>query len=107
VESFHAHEETEFFDIEQFRRRKDFWEKITTYQHYWNFGRPNSYKADRTPWEILREAEPRAPASLLLLPPVDLEKLFKNQVDHHLPDHPEPTAAMGWTRYIVIHPGCW
>ena len=92
VESFHAHEETEFFDIESFRHRRDFWEKVTTYQHYWNLGRPNSYKGDRTPLDILTEAAPQIPSQVLLLPPADLDNLLAADlptgqagVGHHVP----------------------
>jgi transposase len=85
VESFHAHEETEFFDIESFIRPQDFWQKITTYQHYWNLGRPNSYKNDQTPLEILTDADPNIPAQVLLLPPADLDTLIEHQGGHHLP----------------------
>jgi transposase len=75
VESFHAHEETEFFDLETFASPRDFWDRITTYQHYWNLGRPNSYKGNRTPLQILQEANPRLPPEVLLLAPVHLDTL--------------------------------
>jgi hypothetical protein len=85
VESFHAHEETEFFDLESFTSPRDFWEKITTYQHYWNLGRPNSYKADRTPLHILQQANPRLPPEILLLAPANLDTLAPSQLGHDLP----------------------
>ena len=85
VESFHAHEEPEFFDIESFRHQRDFWEKITTYQNYWNLGRPNSYKGDRTPLDILRESSPKIPPEALLLEPADLDNLLAAEVGHHVP----------------------
>jgi len=71
VGSFHAHEETEFFDIETFHSRRDFWEKTATYHHYRNLARPDSYKKNHTPLEILSEGAPRIPPSVLLLPPTD------------------------------------
>ena len=83
VESFHAHEETEFFDVESFASPDDFWNKITTYQHYWNLARPNSYKADRTPLEILQQSNPSLPPQALLLPPANLDILL--QVGHDVP----------------------
>lgn len=86
VESFHAHEEPEFFDIETFQDCQDFWRKITTYQHYWNLGRFNSYKGDRTPLQILQEANPKLPPEILLLSPVDLDTLIQTRgVGHHVP----------------------
>lgn len=85
VESFHSHEEPEFFDIESFASKEDFWQKITTYQTYWNLGRPNSYKQNKTPLEILREADPKIDPRVLLLPPIDLDTLFDQQVGHDVP----------------------
>ena len=76
VESFHAHEETEFFDIESFTGRQDFWDKVTTYQHYWNLARPNSYKNNQTPLDILKANDPTLSPSVLLLPPADLDTLI-------------------------------
>ncbi len=70
--------------IERFRTPKDFWAKITTYQNYWNLARPNSYKGDRTPLEILRKAAPRLPPGILLLPPVNLDTLAEAQVGHNV-----------------------
>src|SRR5262249_23769384 len=90
VESFHAHEEPEFFDIETFTDVHDFWKKITTYQHYWNLGRFNSYKGDRTHLQILQQAAPHLPPEILLLAPVDLDTLVKVQgVGNHVPVLPE------------------
>ena len=65
VEAVHRLIEEEFFDLEGFSGRADFLRKVTLYQHYFNFARPNSYKADRTPWEVvsqdLPDARPAAP----------------------------------------------
>jgi transposase len=85
VESFHSHEEPEFFDIEHFNGVTDFWSKITTYQHYWNLGRPNSYKGDRTPLQILQEAAPHLPPEILLLAPLNLDTFIESQVGHDVP----------------------
>lgn len=88
VESSHRFIEDEFFDLELFRNRTDFFEKIRTYQLWWNFARPNYSKGKRTPAQIL-EAEGVNPA-VLLLPPADLDQLFKNtrlptEVGQYLP----------------------
>ena len=85
VESFHSHEEPEFFDIETFDSPHDFWAKITTYQHYWNLARPNSYKAGRSPLDILHADAPQLDPRILLLPPLDLATLLPSQVGHHVP----------------------
>lgn len=89
VESFHAHEETEFFDIESFHSRADFFAKVQTYQHYWNLARPNSYKAFQTPLDILKASNPNLSPQLLLLPPLDLDTLpFTPGVGHDVPVPP-------------------
>jgi transposase len=87
VESFHAHEETEFFDVESFQSPQDFWEKIITYQHYWNMGRENSYKGNKTPLEIMRESDPELDPRIFLLPPVNLDNLMGLRIEggHHVP----------------------
>ena len=36
--------EREFYDLEEFSSKEEFLEKVTTYQDYFNFARPNSYK---------------------------------------------------------------
>ncbi|HNY26234.1 MAG TPA: hypothetical protein PKH31_02525 [Candidatus Sumerlaeota bacterium] len=76
VESSHRFIEDEFFDLELFRNRGDFFEKIRTYQLWWNFARPNYSKGKSPPAQIL-EAEGVNPA-VLLLPPADLDQLSKN-----------------------------
>ena len=86
VESFHAHEETEFFDIESFRHPRDFWEKVTSYQNYWNLGRTNFYKYSQTPLQILTAADPQLDPKILLLPPLNLDSLPPIKGGQHLPD---------------------
>ncbi|HOL48825.1 MAG TPA: hypothetical protein PK189_11680 [bacterium] len=36
--------EREFFDLDEFSSKADFWFKINTYQFYFNYFRKNSYK---------------------------------------------------------------
>jgi len=88
VESSHRFIEDEFFDLESFRSRTDFFRKIATYQSWWNFARPNFSKGTRTPAQILEQTDldPR----VLLLPPADLDQLFRHrylpyQKGSHLP----------------------
>ena len=94
VETFHALEETEYFDIEHWSSRREFWEKTNTYQNYFNVARPNSYKKWKSPLDILvQEKFPNA-LSVLLLPPVDLATLNIPQGGHHVPVHPETGTSM-------------
>jgi transposase len=110
VESFHAHEENEFFDLESFRHAQDFWEKITTYQHYWNLARPNAYQGDKTPAERLAEASAVLSPRILLLPPLNLDNLpstspaVRAGVGHDVPAMPAcrrvSSIASGDTRRL-------
>ena len=74
VESFDSFIESEFLGLETFQSRRDFFAKVTTYQRWWNFGRPNYSKGQRTPAKFLA-AEGFNP-SALLLDPLDLDAHF-------------------------------
>jgi transposase len=58
--------------------RRDFFEKITTYQNWWNFARKNYSKDKRTPAEILEE-EGINPL-ILMRNPEDLDALLRKGV---------------------------
>ena len=96
VESFHNLIEVELFDIERFRSEGAFWQNVSTYQNYFNLVRKNSYKAWRSPRDILRRAAPRKDPRIFLLPPVDLDTLIRpghsppasDQVGQHVPVYP-------------------
>ena len=89
VESVHATIETEFFDIEGFRNRTDFFAKITTYQHYYNLARKNRSRGGKSPLELLTEKAPGLDPLLLTLPPVDLGSLLSLQGGYHVPISPD------------------
>ena len=79
VESSHALIEREFYDLEEFSSKEDFLEKVTTYQNYFNFARPNSYKGNKTPWDIVKEDRPGISPEVLLFPPVFLDDYFREK----------------------------
>ena len=79
VETLHNLIEFEFYEIENFIDRKDFMQKVLTYQTFFNFQRPNSYKENRTPWQLAKEKHPELPEEALLLPPVDLDVLLNKK----------------------------
>lgn len=98
VESSHASIEQEFFDLEPFTSRQDFFQKVSIYQHWWNFARPNYSKGAKTPAQLL-EDEGLDP-SILLLPPLDLDAWFRktNYFPHvvsHLPVDAEVFKSLG------------
>jgi transposase len=80
VESSHRSIEDEFYDLETFRSRRDFFEKAATYQLWWNFARPNYSKGRRTPAQILEEEgiDPR----VLILTPADLDLHMRRSEIH-------------------------
>jgi len=80
VETVHNLIELEFYEIETFKDRKDFMQKVLTYQIFFNFQRPNSYKENKTPWQLAKEKRPDLPEEVLLLPPVDLDALLNKKV---------------------------
>lgn len=77
VETIHNLVEAEFFEIEQFESREDFFEKATSYQLFFNLKRPNSYKEHKTPLQLALEKKPDLNQQLLLVPPVDIDKLLR------------------------------
>jgi transposase len=77
VETIHNLMEVEFYEIEQFKDRADFLEKATAYQLFFNLHRPNSYKEHKSPLQLVTEKKPDLDQRLLLIPPVDLDKLLR------------------------------
>jgi hypothetical protein len=71
--------ENEFFVIENFNDRKDFFKKAATYQLFFNVARPNSSKGNRTPWDILVEDLHNPHPNIPLLTPIDLDLLLANK----------------------------
>ena len=76
VETIHNLMEMEFYEIEQFKNRQDFFNKATAYQLFFNLHRPNSYKENKTPWQLALEKKPDLNKAFLTVPPIDLDKLL-------------------------------
>jgi len=88
VETFHRLVEDEFFLIEPFASIDNFKMKISSYLLYFNLVRKNSYKGWKSPWEIIRERNKDIKKSIVMLPPIFLEEIFKPRlagVGHHVP----------------------
>ena len=81
VETIHNLMEMEFYEIEQFQNRQDFFAKATAYQLFFNLHRPNSYKEHKTPWQLAQEKKPDLDKRLMLVPPVDLDKLLRWKIE--------------------------
>jgi len=80
VETVHNLIETEFYEIERFSDRREFLEKAHTYQLFFNLERPNTYKEDKSPWQLAKEKRPDLSKEALMLPPVDLDALLDKKL---------------------------
>ena len=76
VETIHNLMELEFYEIEHFTNRQDFFAKASCYQLFFNLHRSNSYKEHKNPWQLAYEKNPNLDKRLLMIPPVDLDKLL-------------------------------
>jgi len=68
--------ETEFYEIENFTSKINFMQKAHTYQLFFNLERPNTYKENKSPWQLAQEKRPDITKEALMLPPVDLDALL-------------------------------
>ena len=80
VETVHNLIEVEFYEIERFADRDDFMCKAHTYQLFFNLERPNTYKENKSPWQLAKEKRPDLPKEALMLPPVDLDALLDKRL---------------------------
>ena len=98
VETVHRLVEDEFFDLESFTNRSDFFAKATTYSLYFNLARPNSHKQNLTPWQIVQQLAPQSPLDLCLLPPINLDYFLNSKGGYDLPFHPyyQPKKIAWW-----------
>lgn len=92
VETVHNLIELEFYDIERFKDRRDFFLKASTYQRWFNSVRKNSHKWDKSPLDILREAVPKAAEAVVTLPVLDLDELVRRKI-RHLVESPSPPGG--------------
>ena len=80
VETVHNLIETDFYEIEEFADRTDFMQKACTYQLFFNLQRPNTYKENKSPWQLAKEKRPDISKEALMLPPVDLDALLNKKL---------------------------
>ncbi len=84
VETLHERIEAEFLDLERFASRKQFFEKASMWQLWWNTTRKNGYKHHRAPDHILLETKPQRDPAVWLLPALDLDDLLAKRIAHAL-----------------------
>jgi transposase len=75
VETVHRTIEDEFYDLENFESIKDFHQRVASYQAWYNLVRVNSNKDYKSPWQIVRENNPKMDIELARLPPLMLDWL--------------------------------
>jgi len=75
VETVHRTIEEEFFNLETFTSLRDFHQRVASYQAWYNLVRTNMNKQHKTPWQIVRESDPKLSMPLVRLPPVMLDWL--------------------------------
>lgn len=80
VETVHNLIEVEFYEIETFADRQDFFNKLFSYLLFFNLERPNTYKENKTPWQLAIEKVPNLDKRLLMIPPVDLDAMLENNL---------------------------
>ena len=81
VETVHNLVEIDFYELETFASRRDFMNKAYSYQLFFNFQRPNTYKENKTPWQLAREKVPNLSVEVGKIPPVDLCALSNKKID--------------------------
>jgi len=88
IERFNGLIEEEFYMCEPFEDREDFLAKAYAYQLFFNYGRKNRWRDNKTPLELLREKMPEADEQVLNLPPIRLETLLASgpTPGYHVPD---------------------
>jgi len=79
VETFHDIIEREFFEVEEFKDRKDFMDKVYTYQLFFNLKRRNMYKENKTPIEIANQKRPTLTKDVAMIPTFDLDYLAEQR----------------------------
>jgi transposase len=93
VETVHNLVEIEFYEIEKFRHAADFLDKAYSYQLFFNLKRPNSYKENKTPWQLATEKNPNLSPYVPKIPPVLLDDLYDQELESTLKGgHDVPTA---------------
>ena len=75
VETVHRTIEEEFFNLENFTSVRDFHQRVASYQAWYNLVRTNMNKEYKTPWQIVRQTNPKIPLQLVRLPPVMVDWL--------------------------------
>jgi hypothetical protein len=55
-------------------------EKAYAYQLFFNLKRPNTYKENKSPWQLAKEKNPNITQEALMLPAIDLDALLNKKL---------------------------
>ena len=99
VETVHNLIELEFFDIESFSDRRDFFRKANTYQAWFNCLRKNGHKQNRCPREILQQADRSIDREIGMFPVLDLDLLSEQRLLSILKHDPRGYLLPRQTRF--------
>ncbi len=102
VETVHDIIEREFFEIETFSDNDDFFNKIFSYQLFFNLIRPNTYKEDKSPWQLAQEKIPDIRKEVLMIPPVDLRWLLRKKMDFQSIGVYDVSSSPLFNRYLTF-----
>jgi hypothetical protein len=69
----HGTIELEFYDLENFEGVRNFHQRVSSYQAWYNIVRENSNKGFKSPWQIIKEIRPDIDIELVRLPPIMLD----------------------------------
>ncbi len=103
VESFHSTIEREFFDLESFKSKEDFFNKATVFQSFYNFVRPNFSKKGKTPLQIFIEDYPGISTEILHFPVYDLDAVFRQKMEIPGGQYVQKLPEIGWMHSLCIH----
>ena len=97
VETFHRLVEDEFYSIEPVTSLDILKQKMMTFLIDFNYLRKNSYKDNKTPYELAKDENPKFSVSVFNLPPVLCEDIQYLYLDTILDKRPEATQRLGIT----------
>ena len=80
IETAHRIIEDEFYEIETFSSLQIFLIKATQYVIWFNIARRNSYKKNKTPWEIIHERDPTISPEIATLPAIPLDEIWRKKL---------------------------
>lgn len=102
VESIHNTIEFEFFEVDRFRDRRDFFRKASGYQLWYNWERKNCNREDRSPREIMAEVAPKVDQGILLLPALDLDEMLATRVSFVTRKHQPGGHDVPWPADLLV-----